>query len=85
MLKNTIKYQELPQIEDERIETTGIKIQTTKDNINLYAAYLPPREDMSSEAIKSTTKHYNPTLIQNTQHGTAKQQTQEKKICTTCQ
>lgn len=51
LIKGTIKYQLLPKIEDEKLEATGIMVNTAKEKFNFYCIYIPPGDNLPSEAL----------------------------------
>lgn len=63
VVKQSLLHNQLPQPDQERIETTGIQIQTAQGPINVYSTYIPPGHNFPEDEMNKITNGNSPTII----------------------
>lgn len=63
LIKRNLPHEPLPEIKEGRLESVGIQLQTKQGKLNLYAAYIPPGDDLPEEQLNEVFSNSTPTII----------------------
>lgn len=62
-IKRNIVHNELPPVDTNSLELTGIEVITKNGKINIYAAYFPPTATILVEDLQALLNTNQPTII----------------------